>query len=244
MKNIIRAEQLKMAHTFGKMLPVVAAVLNLFLALFMLAGVKNVFPAGAWNWWYGMLLPGMLAILCYLNIKKEKKIKYYNILALQVPVEKSWVGKIICISLSLLLANLIIFAGTLIGGAILGTTITPLGGICGAILLTISYLWEIPLFLFLSAKFGMFVSIFSSMVLSVTGVVTLADSDLWWSYPASIPIRLMCPVLGILPNGLLVPADSELNNMNVVFPGVLLSILWFIVLTVLTSIWIRNMEEK
>lgn len=54
----------------------------------------------------------------------------------------------------------------------------------------------------------------------------------------------MCPVLGILPNGLLVPADSELNNMNVVFPGVLLSILWFIVLTVLTSIWIRNMEAK
>lgn len=102
----------------------------------------------------------------------------------------------------------------------MGTTISVLGGLSAVFLLTIAYLWEIPFFLFLSAKFGMFVSVFAGAILSVSGIITVSDSSFWWLYHAAVPVRLMCPALGLLPNGLPVPMGSELGNTNVILTGI------------------------
>lgn len=244
MVNMIIAEHLKLKHTFGRKVTVVAPVITLLLALVFTAGVENGFPTGAWNWWYVMLLPGMLAVLCYLSVKKDKKMKYYNYLTLPISPQKGWLWKNIYCGLGLVIANYVIFIGTSIGGYFLGTTISTFHGFFGAGLLSIAYLWEIPLLLFLCARFGMFVSIFTSIALAVCGTVTLADTSLWWTFPPSIPIRLMCPVLGILPNGLPVPMDSTLSHSNVILPGLILSLIWFLGLTFLTSRWFQNMEVK
>ncbi len=153
-------------------------------------------------------------------------------------------GKIAHLSKGLFLANLILFAGTAIGGGLLGTTISISGAVVGMLLLTVSYLWEIPLYLFLSARFGMFADIFLCMVITIGGVVTLADKNSWWICPSSIPIRLMCPTLGLLPNGLNLPAGSALWNTNVILPGILLSLAWFAVTTFLFLIWFEKTEVK
>ena len=242
MENIIRAERLKLNHSFANKLPIIAPIITLLIALLLTGGLQEAFHAGAWNWWYIMLLPGMLAILCHLNVQKDKKLRFHNILSSHLPKGTVWMGKVIYCGFGLLLSNLIIFLGTLIGGAGFGTTITPLGGFVSAVLLSITYLWEIPLFLFLSAKFGMFTSIFSCMVLSIGGTMTLADQPTWWACPSSIPIRLMCPTLERLPNGLPVPAGSELLSTSVIFPGILISLIWFIVLAVLTTRWFHRLE--
>lgn len=242
MENIIRAERLKLNHSFGNKLPIVAPIITLFITLLLTGGLQEAFPAGAWNWWYIILLPGMLAILCYLDIQKDKKLNFHNILSSHLPGGKVWMGKVIYCSFGLQLSNLIVFLGTLIGGAGFGTTITPLGGLISAALLSITYLWEIPLFLFLSAKFGMFASVFSCMVLSIGGTMTLADKTIWWVCPSSIPIRLMCPTLQRLPNGLPVPAGSELLSTSVILPGVLISLIWFLLLAVLTTRWFDRLE--
>lgn len=244
MINIIKAEHLKMRRTFGKIIPLLAPGIILVIALLLTGGLGNTFPAGAWNWWYTIFLPDALAVACYLNIKQDKKVKYYNILLPDTPKQKSWTGKIIYCSLGLLYANIIILLGTLTGGALFGTTIPIWGGIAGAFLLSICYMWEVPLFLFLSAKFGVFASVFTAVILTVSGVVTIADSSIWWVYPASIPIRLMCPVLGILPNGLPVPTGSGLSDPAVIIPGIFLSLLWFVILTVVTSVWFQRREGK
>lgn len=242
MLQIVKAEQLKMKHTFGNKLLIIAPILTMLIALVLTGGIAGAFSAGAWNWWYIILLPGTLAVFCYLSIKKDKKIKYYNMLTVSAPPEKSWIGKLFCCAWGLLLSNMIVFLGTLLGGAVFGTTISAWNGFLGAVLLSITYLWEIPLFLMLSARFGMFISIFVSVVLSVSGVVTLADTSFWWVYPASIPIRLMCPALGVQPNGLLVPEGSELLNPGVILPGILLSLIWFFALAVLSALWFQRLE--
>lgn len=244
MVNIVKAEHLKMKRTFGKMIPLFAPCIILLIALLLTGGLGNAFPAGAWNWWYTIFLPSALAIACYLNVKKDKKIKYYGIFLLDTSKQKSWFGKVIYCSIGLLIANFTILLGTFIGGTIFGTTIPFWGGIAGALLLSLSYMWEVPLFLFLSAKFGMFASVFTSVILSVSGVITIADSNIWWAYPASIPIRLMCPVLGILPNGLPIPSGSELNDPSVILPGIILSLVWLAIFAIGTSIWFNRREEK
>lgn len=244
MKSIVKAEQLKYQRTFGKMLPVIAPMVTLLLVLALTGGLENTFPAGAWNWWYATLLPGMLAVMCYLNITKEKKNRYYHLNTLAISRKKLILGKIAHLSKGLFIANLILFAGATIGGELLGTTISIRGATVGIFLLTISYLWEIPLYLFLSARFGMFADIFLCMVITIGGVATLADRNLWWICPSSIPIRLMCPTLGLLPNGLNIPVGSELLNTNVILPGILLSLVWFAVIAFLFLIWFEKMEVR
>ena len=68
----IRAERLKMKHTFGSILPQTAALLTLVLTLGLAYG-NEYYSANAWNWWYVMLLPGMLCVLCCLGIKRRSE---------------------------------------------------------------------------------------------------------------------------------------------------------------------------
>ena len=85
----------------------------------------------------------------------------------------------------------------------------------------------------LSHSFGMFTDIFVCFVLSMGGTAILAGSRFWWLCPSSVPVRLMCPILGILPNGLLVPDGSSLSNTDVILPGILISLVWFALMTYL-----------
>ena len=244
MNGVIKAERLKMKHTFGRCLPVIAPVITMLLVLVLTGGIENAFPAGSWNWWYVALLPGMLAVMCYLNAAKEKKNRYYHLNTLAVSKKKLMFGKMLYLSLGLLLANGILFAGTVAGGAFLGTTISIRGAAAGAGLLTVSYLWEIPFFMFLSMRFGMFADIFWCMVMTAGGTAALADSAFWWTAPFSIPVRLMCPALGLLPNGLAIPAGDALLSGNVILPGILLSLGWFAAAAVLFLRWFEKTEVK
>ena len=239
MQGLIRSERLKMQHSFGRYLPLSATVLQVLISLLLSMGT-DYYSVNAWNWWYTMILPGMLAILCYLGMKKEKKQRYANLLTTHVPPERCWIGKIIYYASGLLCANLFIFAGTFVGGILIGTTIPPINGLAAALLLSICYLWEIPLYMMLSARFGMFADIFVCMVLTVGSLITLGASKLWWLCPASVPFRLMCPVLQIMPNGLLVEPGSRYMSTTVIIPGVIISLIWFAMLTFVTARWFRN----
>ena len=148
------------------------------------------------------------------------------------------------LALGLLAANGILFLGATIGGFLFGSTIPASGAALATILLTLSYLWEIPVYLFLSARFGMFADVFVCMVLSIGGEATLSDKSSWWLCPSSIPVRLMCPTLGLLPNGLPIPAKSELWSESVILPGIMLSLGWFVVCAVLFAWWFEEMEVK
>lgn len=178
-----------------------------------------------------MLLPGMLAILCCLGIKKEQKLHYCNLFSSHISPGQYLIGKICFNAAGLVIANLIVAVGTYAADIFWGNYI-PIGReFLAAVVLSVCFLWEIPFFMLLGLRFGIFVSLFSCMVLSIGGTSVLADSDLWWLCPAAVPVRLMCPVLGIMPNGLLVPADSPLWNMGVIIPGIMICLVWFVVFT-------------
>ena len=128
-------------------------------------------------------------------------------------------------------SNFQLFGGVLLCGKLFGSTISGWNGFCGFLLLSIVSLWEIPLYMFLSARFGMLATVLSSAVLSIAGTAGFAGTDFWWLCPSAVPSRLMCPVLGILPNGLPVPVESSLWNRGVILPGIMISVSWFILLT-------------
>lgn len=236
MTALLRSERIKMCHSFGGYLPLSAVLLQVTISFGLSMGTSY-YSVNAWNWWYTMILPGMLSVLCYIAVKQEKKQQYVNMLTTHVPPVRCWSGKILHCALRLFMANLLIFAGTAAGGMLTGTSIPFANGFAAALLLTVCSLWEIPLYLMLGVRFGMFATIFTCMALTVGSLITLGASRLWWICPASIPFRLMCPVLQIMPNGLLVEAGSGYMAADVILPGAVLSLIWFGVLTAATARW-------
>ena len=79
-------------------------------------GMTNAYAESVWNWWYTLLLPGMIALFCYLSVAQEKKIKYYHLMTIPTDRRKLLLGKIIYIGYMILFSNVIVFAGATLGG--------------------------------------------------------------------------------------------------------------------------------
>jgi len=159
MVNIIKAEHQKAKRTMRKKFILGFPLLTFVMAFIFTLGMTNAYAESVWNWWYTLLLPGMIALFCYLSVAQEKKIKYYHLMTIPTDRRKLLLGKIIYIGYMILFSNVIVFAGATLGGFLL-TTHVPVGGALIAVLfLTVSELWEIPVALFLSERFGMIVNL-------------------------------------------------------------------------------------
>lgn len=243
MINILKAEHLKTKKTISRVLIWAFPSLVFVMAFVFTLGMTNAYAESVWNWWYTLLLPGMLAIICYLSVTREKKTRYYNLMTLSVSKRKLMMGKTIYMGCVMFVSNVIIFVGAFLGG-LLFTTRVPISGAAIAILvLTITQLWEIPLFLFLSERFGMIAELLACMFLSVGGTV-VAPTGKWYFFVSAIPMRTLCPFLHVLPNGIRAEAGNPLLDMSIVLPGICLSIIWFVIVTVLFLKWFDGMEVK
>lgn len=242
--HLLKAEYLKQKHTFTSFLVVAAPLFTILAALLLTipSGNMSFFSVSAFNWWYVLMLPGTMAVFSHQLVREDQKIRYANHLSLSVSLTGGWMGKICYGACFLLCTNLLFFLGVLLSATVFGTLIPFADGFYAVLCLSIAYLWEIPLCLFLSARYGMFCSIFCGLLLPSVGTAACAATCFWWIFPGSIPIRLMCPLLGIQPNGLLVPQESVLSDAGVILPGLLLSLVWFAGIAVFTAFWFRKIE--
>lgn len=242
MLPLINAERLKWRRTFIPWLVWIAPLFTLILCALLMGG--RYFQTGAYNWWYTLLLPGALTLACSLTIQKDKKMKYRALLALPLNPQTLWSAKIAALAGWLLLTTLLFFIGITFGGLLYGPAIPVKNGLIGSLLIFVTFLWQIPLCLLLSARIGLFAAVLLHMVFTVTGVITFNIGGLWNFMPYTITPRLMCPVLHILPNGLPVPEGSPLSSTDTILLDVLGSLVWFGVLFVLTGRSFRKQEAK
>ncbi|WP_405105395.1 lantibiotic immunity ABC transporter MutE/EpiE family permease subunit [Paenibacillus sp. FSL K6-1217] len=242
MLNIVRAERLKWRRTFIPKLAWIAPVFTLALCAVLMGG--SLFQNGAYNWWYTMLLPGALSLVCALALHKDAKLKYRGVLALPLTPGTIWAGKIMACTFWLLAAILLFLIGVTAGGLLFGQTITLMSSLAGSALIFLTFLWQIPLCLFLAARLGLFAAVLLNVFGNVMGVLAYNSGGLWDYVPYTVTFRLMCPVLSILPNGLPVPAGSPLRSTDTLLPGTLVSLGWFVLLFVLTTLWFRRQEAK
>lgn len=243
MPNYLKAENLKCKGTFAKRLILTAPVVMILLAL--LSG--RYFVENGYNWWYCMILPGFLTLLSALvNQYEEKKLRYRAVFALPVNLKRIWVAKAALIAVYFAAASLIHLAGILIGMVLYNTTsgISVIQVISATAILFITSLWQIPLCLFLSKKFGLLPTVFLNFCGGITLQILGANKSWWWACPYSWSARLMCPVLGILPQGVMAAPGDPLLNAGVIPIGITLSIVLFALLLFVTSQWFPKQEVK
>lgn len=236
MINIIKAEFQKAKRTSINKFIIITPLFTVLLS-FLWGGGQN----GAYNWWYSMFLPGVIAIISAQVITREEKLLYKGLLLYPQDKASMWLGKIIYLSILLVISSLIFMIGIIGVGFVYEPTISLSANILATIALIATLLFNIPISLFLTVKFNMFVTIIFNIILTIFGVVSFGSRYFSVFYPYGISSALMVPVLHILPNGLPVPESSPLINGNISL-GIAINIFIFLILTILTTMWFRNKE--
>lgn len=245
--HYLKSENLKHKRTFTRILIVLAPAVTVLMTSF----APMWFQVNAFNWWYVLLYPGFLTLLCVLVEHKDSgKKKYQTVFTLPVSLSKIWLAKIETTGLYVLLGNLFFLVLNVLGGFILmhlsgqpmiiGVSNALLGTAC----IILASLWEIPFCLWLSKKTGLFLALMINVGLgSVLGV--LAASTSYWIYcPYSWAPRLMVPILNIMPNGMLAQEQVLDTPPVLIFLALALSLLMFIFLSLITGKQFARQEAK
>lgn len=241
MIRLMKSEYRKGCHSLGRRCLVLFPLLVCLMAITLMGGQLT--QAGAYNWWYMMFLPICTALICINLIETEKQMKFFNVLILPIPKGDVWLAKVLVGWVCLFFGNLIVFGFTTISGIFFGAQHSILRGIAAILVLTVTWAWQIPMGMFLSAKFNSTVTFLAILGMNVIcSIQTIAGGSLW-ILPFAIPARLMAPILGINPNGTPMTPDSPLHDSTVVLPGIIISVFLAIILLLLTKNWFQKRGE-
>lgn len=232
MVNYLKAEILKQKHSFNNIIIWLIPIVNIIIA-FLLMSEKYIQTA-SYNWWYVLFLPFTFTFIASSIVNKDRKFNNHGLFGIVKDKKKIWYSKIITAILYLTYTCFIFFVFTMLCGLVFNEQISIASNLLASVLLLVTFAWQIPFFMLVTLKFNMFLSIILSMACNLWIACICAVESYWW-IPFAIPARLMCPVINVLPNGLLLSADNPLNNANVVLVGVTITTILYIVLSFITA---------
>lgn len=246
MISYILAENLKHKGTFLRKLLVIMPITLILLSLFLM---PSYFTTNSYNWWYVIIMPATFALIpAMMHRKESRKLNYRAVFPLNIKLEKLWISKIITALIYMSVTAMVHMLGVYIFQFLIGGQLAPnyrfLTLIFASFLLIISNIWQIPLCFFLAKKFGFIASITINAVLGLALGILLSDSTFWIYCPYSWGIRLMIPVMHILPSGILIEASNPMvSNTSLLIPCIL-SICLFTLLTMISAKWFSKQEVK
>lgn len=248
MINIFKSELLKVkATTVSRiwwMAPIILMILS-FILTSSFCVIDN------FNWYYTTILPVGLTLSCVLITKQEKSKKYHGFFLLPIDRRQIIYGKILVLTLGTFFSLLIIFLGSsCLQWILVSTTMQKLpylNMLTAVFILTLTFMWQIPILLFSGFKFGFFPTLILNFILQM-GFGIVASIEDWWIFcPYAYPARIMVPLLKILPNGLPAVTGSEtfkekLLSYNGSLTAILISLCIFIIGSVLVGKWMEKRE--
>lgn len=246
MISYILAENLKHKRTFLKKLLVLMPISLILLSLFLM---PSYFTTNSYNWWYVIIMPATFALIpAMMHRKESRKLNYRAVFPLNINLKKLWVSKIITAFIYMSITAMIHMLGVYIFQFLIGEQLTPNYEfstlLFASVLLIITNIWQVPFCFFLAKKFGFIASIIMNAVLGLALGILLSDSALWIYCPYAWGIRLMVPVMHILPSGVLIEASNPMISNTSLYIPCILSICLFTLLTIIGAKWFSNQEVK
>src|SRR5512133_2259629 len=227
MLNTLRSELLKYRRSFARRL-IVLAPLFFLLSVIPQKLLPSATHITSWelllsqvfNLWPVIFIPLGTALLAALVQMQEARAgKYRGLRAHPVSPAALWIAKIGGVALYLLLAALVLIVITLLKGWLTASGAAPWPKIVSSAL---AIWWVglalIPLQLLAAAWKGLAGSMILGFLGLITGVVA-APKPYWIFVPWSWALRLMCPLVGTHPNGVLLEAGDPLLDPEVILPG-------------------------
>lgn len=247
----LKAENLKFKRSlFKKLMIFIPAALVLIAMVFIFVGIGlGGFSSAMVCNWCMPIASLSIVFLCHLVNNKDQKHKYRTLYSLPIDLKKIFIANTILIALNLLIISLLLSFITVISECIVAGVSSAIGHsgyyLLGYCLLWLSLLWQIPFCLFLDQKVGFVGSAIINLFASAFGGLFFSLTPLFWFFPYSWPARFMVTLFGVLPNGLLVEADSRwILNLGQSALLALISLLAAFVLTVLFSRWYSKQVDR
>ena len=239
MLKYLQAENLKCKRTFIKKLIFIAPMVTFLIAY----SSGKWFQANTFNWWYMMILPGYISLMAVMtNEKEEKKLRYRAVFGLPISLKKVWISKVLVNGIYMILSCIVLLVGILLGGYLISNIVPVFRAIVAAALIAVTFLWQIPLCMFLAKKLGMLGTVLVNVGGSfILGSLTVRTS-MWWICPYSWTSRIMCPILGYLPSGLMAEIGNPLLNPVAIPIGIIMSLIMFSLLLIGTANWFQKQE--
>lgn len=245
MLALIRVEYLKYKRTMTQKLIMLAPLFFIVIALpqsyFMPPGYAHSWDLVlgiVYNWWPVLFLPFGTALIAGLLVNQEKRAGGWRA-ALIHPLSPVhlWLGKIVVMGYQLLLATVILMGAALVVGMITKAGPAPWRELLlGGMLLWATSLPLIPIQLWAAQMLGFVGNMLVGTLGFFAGVSAAASSH--WAYsPWSWPIRMMCPLIGVHPNGTLLAADDPLLNSGVIPLGLALAAAVTLIVSIGGAIW-------
>lgn len=243
MRKYIESEILKTKRSFVRKMLVLMPVVTVLLTWFMNG---NYAQELAYNCWYLLFLPFTESYVCGYLISADRKKNFHGLWGIMQEKQKTGYAKMVVGSLLVMSTNavfvvLIALVGVMTEGRLVQETgdvveygISLGDNLLAGVLLTVIFAWQIPLFLWITIKTNTIVSVGLSVFCNFVIACLCATESFWW-IPFAIPARLMCHVLGILPNGLMVEEGTYKGVLEggfpIVFCGVMITIVLCVVMT-------------
>lgn len=240
MKKLIQAEALKYKHSALPKLTIGMAVASVLMAAVLMG---NYFAVNSYNWWYMGMYPAFLAIVGASIGQKDRKKKNHTIATLPLSAGRIWDAKMVVamgyafLGMVALTALTMIVAPLLHYGLGVNFIVQPSikQQLVATGLLWLTSLWQLPFCMALSQRLGLFVTFLINIALYMATAVFGALEATFYFWPGALAARVMVPVLGVLPNGLLavpgsVTYDPALLDAGAVLSGSVAALVWLGVL--------------
>lgn len=223
MLGILRSEILKIRHTFSVKSVIMAPLITLLLS-YLLSG--SYVQLSTYNWWYFMILPLVVLLWSADMIVREKNTGMQNIVCLPVQLDKIWIGKTVVLVIFLFITNFLLWIAVTAVGSVTTVTVSPLDGLIGCMLLSLTYLWQIPFIMMLVNFSGYIPTVLVSLAANITLSVICAEKDWFLLVPYAIPARIVCPFFKMHVNGVPLESGSPLLEGGCVFPALIISLMF------------------
>ncbi len=249
LRSALAAEALKHRHAAPLRLAVVMA-----LPMPLLGAMPGPYGQSfsAWNYWYALFLPVMLALVTACVANADARLALRPLLGQGAPLARAWWAKALyCLGLSAL-ANLVGFAVYFASSAFSAQGATLAGAatmLACALVNVVTSAWMIPAGLFLASRFGMLAGIFIPLAVQIAGGFAWAIVPLPQLFPPSASMVIPTSFIPVLPSGEPLSADMALGGalaagLPLTVAGLAVCAAAFVVLAAAGAAWLKGAEER
>lgn len=232
MSKLIIAEFGKNKRKLLHKLLVAAPACMLLLTVVLLNGQHE--QSAYYNWWYMLGLPFVLGYIGANMISSEKRYHFHGLLSVIEAPQKLWYGKIAGGMMYLAVLSLVVWLFGQAAGLWYGEEVSFGNSICAIVVLFFVSAWQLPCTMWLTLKTNLVVAVVGNLMWNALMAVFFADTGVWW-IPGATSARVMVPILRILPNGLTAEPENPLGASNVIWIGIGISFLVFVVMSLLSA---------
>ena len=207
MFSYLKAENLKLKHTLCKKLIFLFPIFCLIPAEFV---NSYGFAASMLNFWSFFVSPVVISIFCGLINQKEIKYhKYRLVYSLSINLKKIWIAKnLLCIFYLFLSALFITIITCLINRTYIVYNIIStesLNIFIGFMIIFLTTLWQLPLCMALTKKFGLIsITVINFILSCMLSITDISNSAYFWLSPYAWGPRILCTTNNVMASGAIV----------------------------------------